>query len=306
MSQEIEGIYDRLVAEEKLKSGTKYERLAALVFQVLDRSALVVHNVTLSGPGKEAEHQIDINATNHSGKPRRVIIETRDRKESVDIKQARDFFGVVHQLKPDCSWIVSVTGFTSEGEKYARDEGIGLAVLRPTQPGEDNRIKAIHFKLSMRAMGTPTITEWLAADDAERDRLQDLFRGREGEQVHIAADQSLFYDSEGVGQGTLQELLGPIFESLELELGTNEGKHEFGAVHHLDILGVRAAIRGFTYRVELSEGVHEFTVGNSASVAELIFRSVEGTVDQPIDRVVYDTDLKGLTLDAEGRVIARQ
>jgi hypothetical protein len=58
MSEAIERIHDRFVAEETLKSGTKYEQLAALVFQVLDRSALIVHDVKLSGPGKEAEHQI--------------------------------------------------------------------------------------------------------------------------------------------------------------------------------------------------------------------------------------------------------
>jgi Restriction endonuclease len=306
MNEEIERIYNRLVADEQLKSGTKYERLAALVFQVLDRSSLVVHDVKLSGPGKEAEHQIDVNATDLAGQRRRVIVETRDRKESVGLKQVRDFFGVVHQLKPDLAWIVSVTGFTSEAEKYARDEGIGLAVLQPAGPEDDDRIKAIHFRLSTRAPGTPTITEWLAADDAERDRLHGLLRFRDGEQEHIDAGRSFFYDKDGARQGTLQELLEPIFQSLELELGTNEGKHAFGTVHYLDVLGVRAAVRGFAYRVELSEGTLEFTVGNAESVAELIFRSVEGTVEQPIDRVVYDTDLKGLALDAEGHVVARR
>jgi hypothetical protein len=305
MSEEIERIYDRLVAEERLKSGTKYERLAAIVFQTLDRSSLVVHDVRLSGPGKEAEHQIDVNATDRAGQQRRVIVETRDRKEPVDLKQVRDFFGVVHQLKPDLAWIVSVVGFTSEAEKFARDEGIGLAVLRPTQPGEDNRIKSIHIRLSMQAMGTPRVTEWFAAGEAERDRLRELFRGREDEQEHIAADRESFYAADGVPQGTLQELLEPVFQSLELELGTNEGTHRFDTVHYLDVLGVRAAVRGFRFSVELGEGVHEFTIGNPASVAELVFRSVEGTVEQPVDRVVFDTDLKGLTIDGEGRVVAR-
>jgi len=76
MSEQIERIYDRLVADEKLKSGTKYERLAALVFQTLDRGSLVVHDVTLSGPGKEAEHQIDVNAVNYAGKSR--LLQRRD------------------------------------------------------------------------------------------------------------------------------------------------------------------------------------------------------------------------------------
>jgi hypothetical protein len=52
MSEQIEHIHDRLVAAEKLKSGTKYERLAALVFQILDRAACVVHDVELRGPAR--------------------------------------------------------------------------------------------------------------------------------------------------------------------------------------------------------------------------------------------------------------
>src|SRR6202035_4335209 len=141
MSEQIEHIYNRLVAEEKLKAGTKYERLAALVFQILDRASFVIHDVELRGPGKEAEHQIDVTASDRSGQRRRVIVEARDRKKPVGLGQVRDFYGVVHQLKPDQAWIVSVTGFSADAEKYARDEGIGLAVLRPTEYGEDNRVK---------------------------------------------------------------------------------------------------------------------------------------------------------------------
>jgi hypothetical protein len=53
VSKRIEHIYDRLVAEDKLKSGTKYERLAALVFQILDQGSFVVHDVVLRGPERK-------------------------------------------------------------------------------------------------------------------------------------------------------------------------------------------------------------------------------------------------------------
>ena len=34
MTKQIELVYDRLVAEEKLKAGTKYERLAAICAEI--------------------------------------------------------------------------------------------------------------------------------------------------------------------------------------------------------------------------------------------------------------------------------
>lgn len=305
MSEQIEHIYDRLIAEEKLKSGTKYERLAALVFQILERGLFIVHDVVLKGPGKEAEHQIDVSATDSSGRRRRIIVEARDRKERVGLGQVRDFFGVVHQLAPDYAWIVSVTGFTEDAVKYARDEGIRLAVLRPADADEDDRIKAIHIRMAMRALGTPTITTWIAKDDEERARLQSAIAGREGKVLLADAGAESFFDEAGNRVASMQEVLTPIFNGLQLDLGENEGTYEFEGTQYFDLLGVRAAIKGFTYRVELTEGIREFTVGNASSVAELIFRSVEGTVPEGIDRVIYDTDLTGLTFDTEGNVRRR-
>lgn len=305
MSDQIEHIYDRLVAAEKLKSGTKYERLAALVFQLLDRASYVVHDVELRGPGKEAEHQIDVSATDRSGQRRRIIVEARDRKKRVNLGQVRDFFGVVHQLAPDQAWIVSVIGFTADAEKYARDEGIGLAVLRPTTDGEDDRVKAIHFRMAMRAMGTPTITSWLAEDQKERERLRAALAGREGETYPIDGVEESFYDEAGNRLASVSDVLSPIFNGLGLELGENDGTYEFDDIKYVDLLGERAAVRGFTYRVDLVEAIHEFTVGNASSVAELIFRSVEGTAPDPIDRVIYDTDLAELTFDLDGSVKRR-
>lgn len=306
MSDEIEHIYDRLIAAEKLKAGTKYERLAAFVFQILDRSALVVHDVVLRGSGKEASHQIDVLATDQSGASQRVIVETRDRRGPVDLKQVRDFFGVVHQLKPEHAWIVSSTGFTGPATSFARDESIGLAQLRSVRPGEDNRVKAIRHRMHMQAMGDPTVTCWLAADDRERERLQRLLKQHVGSTEAIPLDEAYFYDDQDLPEATFREVMEPIFQSIDLRIGDNRGTYSFDRVRRVDIMGIRGAVRGFKYSVELVEAIHEFITGNPDSIAELIFRSVEGTIYHPIDRVIYDTELRGLEFDEDGRIVSRR
>ncbi len=60
MSSPSELVYNRLVADEKLKTGTKYERLAALVFKVLDANADVVHQLILRADDKTTVHEIDV------------------------------------------------------------------------------------------------------------------------------------------------------------------------------------------------------------------------------------------------------
>jgi Restriction endonuclease len=276
MSEQIEHIYNRLVAEEKLKAGTKYERLAALVFQILDRASFVIHDVELRGPGKEAEHQIDVTVSDRSGQRRRVIVEARERKKPVGLGQVRDFYGVVHQLGPDAAWIVSAAGFTADARQYARDEGIGLAVLRPAAEGEDNRVKAIHFRGFMRVMGTPTITSWLAKDDDERDRLRAAIADHEGETYSMELEAESFFDANGQRVASMRDVFNPIFAALDLELGENTGTHEFGEVKYVNLFGERGAVRGFTYRVSLSQAVHEFTVGDPSSIGELVFQTIEG------------------------------
>ncbi len=58
----MDTIYDRYVTEEKLKNGTKYEKLAAIIFKILneDNNDVVLHDLKLSGEGKNAQHQIDV------------------------------------------------------------------------------------------------------------------------------------------------------------------------------------------------------------------------------------------------------
>jgi hypothetical protein len=57
MTNNLDLVYDRLVADEKLKRGTRYERLIAIVFKILDSSAVVIHDVRLRAPGKKSVHQ---------------------------------------------------------------------------------------------------------------------------------------------------------------------------------------------------------------------------------------------------------
>ncbi|MDQ3673284.1 MAG: hypothetical protein M3365_02775 [Gemmatimonadota bacterium] len=63
MTNSLDLVYDRLVAAEKLKSGTKNERLTAVVFKILDSSVVVIHDVRLRAPGKKSVHQIDADVT---------------------------------------------------------------------------------------------------------------------------------------------------------------------------------------------------------------------------------------------------
>lgn len=103
-----------------------------MVFAALERDAVVIHDVEVVGTITGVPHQIDVQIEK-DGLLRRILIECKDydvRGEPVGLGVVRDFFGVVSDVRPDESWIVTCNDFTAPARKYAKGMGIKLATLR--------------------------------------------------------------------------------------------------------------------------------------------------------------------------------
>jgi hypothetical protein len=114
------------------KAGTRYERLAAMVFKALEDRDAVIHDLELAGDDPEVKHQIDV-TIEIAGATRRVVIECKDfdiSGEKVGLGIIRDFRSVVEDTKADEGIVITCTGFTQDAQRYARSKGIKLAVLR--------------------------------------------------------------------------------------------------------------------------------------------------------------------------------
>ncbi|AHF11443.1 MULTISPECIES: restriction endonuclease [Dehalobacter] len=129
MSDYLDNIYDRHITNEKLKVGTKYERLAAVVYKIFEEDDVVIHDLRLRGKGKTAEHQIDV-TIEKQGNKKRILVECKDYNDIVGIGIIRDFYGAVAQIKPDDAIVVTTKGFTKGAVKFAKDENIKLAILK--------------------------------------------------------------------------------------------------------------------------------------------------------------------------------
>ena len=69
-------LHDRFFSILSTKAGTRYERLAALVFKRLHERHAVIHDFKLVGASK-VKHQIDV-LLETDGKNRRVLVECKD------------------------------------------------------------------------------------------------------------------------------------------------------------------------------------------------------------------------------------
>ena len=300
MSKEIELIYDKLVAKEKLKSGTKYERIAAIVFKILDREQAVVHDIRLRGDGKETAHQIDVHV--RRGKDDlRWIVECRDfaadaSSPKIGPGEARDFASVVRDLKPDEAMMVTTVGFTGPAETYAREQKIRLAILREFSDADwEGRVRELRFIGHLFAPSDLKVTQWRTMDDDETRRVQPLLeaQGSWDEEVRFNAHEEYFLDELGQSEAIFAEVIDPIYQEIQrgLKPGVNTGLAELDRRRHIRFGKVLVAVRAFEWEVELIGWTHTWAHNFADQIARLLMRTLDGKIDQAIferDIVIWE------------------
>lgn len=289
----IEQIYDRNVAAEKLKHGTKYELLTALVFQVLDADAAVEHDVKLRGDGKTTVHQIDVHII-RGDTTKRVIVECRDKTDDhkVDLDEARSFATVTRHLRAD-GIMVTTNGFTAGAVSLANDEGLRLMNLRAFLPSDhDGRLMAIET----------TIRAVMPELDAVRVEMPDADGSDFNEGNHeVSIDASVV---SGSPAATLRDLLGSLMDApFEGDLPDRQqtASQDFDPPVILDADGHRIEVSSLQvdYHIEVGEVSFRIDAGNQ--VAELILRSLDGA----INRVFWSADLQRYIVAPTGLVVGR-
>ncbi len=275
MTDGIEQIYDAAVAEEKLKSGTKYERLTAIVFKALDASNAVVHNVTMRGVGKEASHQIDVQLTSGSGQ-RRILVECKDYgTEKIGIGIIRDFNGALLHLQPVQGIVVASSEFTSGARKYARDEDIVLVQLRPfTEDDWDGRLRKIVGTTEARFKGEPTLTF------RHTGNLVELPSGLTASTGRVSIHETSYFDRSGNTQGLLSSLLAEWNDRYSrITLGEPgsilSGSYDFPAPVWLAADNNLIEVSGFDWETVVLGKTSTFTVDAGERIADLVLRLVD-------------------------------
>ncbi|MCL1696550.1 restriction endonuclease [Lysinibacillus sp. BPa_S21] len=304
MSAEMDTIYDKHIAEEKLKQGTKYEKLAAIVFKILNQNDVVVHDLTLRGDGKKTGHQIDVTVQNVGSKVlKRILIECKDYDSKVGISIVRDFFGAVSQIKPDTAFVVTTEGYTRGARTFAEDEGIKLAILRGFKEDDwEGRIKTIHIEITATFMNQPKLT-WVAANEQERENFLAKVNPEEiNTTQNTSTRETYFYDRAGNPQENLQTVLEPIFNSLPRNPDSpTMGRHEFDDIKYVSMAGVFLGVKGFDYEFTSSQSVMNSVVDHGRKIALLVFK----VLDDEFDKIIFDQDLDKWTFNDNGEVISK-
>jgi len=303
MSERIDNIYDSHIIDEKLKTGTKYERLAAVVYKTFQEDDVIIHDLRLRGEGKTAEHQIDV-TIEKQGNRKRILVECKDYDDVVGIGIIRDFYGAVAQIKPDDAIVVTTQGFTQGAVKFAKDENIKFAILREFNEEDwEGRLRRLVLNMRMIFMNTPHITSWLIADPSLLDEVNATLGSNLGNEQEADTTETYFYTENGDQAETFQQVLHPIFNSFQRVAGkTTKGKYEFEKIRYIKLCGVTVPVRGFEYEFNSHESVITTIIDEGAKVATLLYKMLDGT----IDTVIFDQQLEKWTFDEDGQVILKE
>ncbi len=299
----MDNIYDSYIINEKLKTGTKYEKLAAIVYKTLAEDDVVIHDLRLRGEGKTAEHQIDVTIEKQDHHQKRIIVECKDYDKVVGISVIRDFYGAIAQIKPDDAIVVSTQGFTKGAVKFAADEKIKLAILREFNE-EDwvGKMRRLIFDIRMISMNTPHITSWIIADHPLLDEVNAALGSKAETLQEIDTRTTYFYTEEGHQAEPFQQILQPIFNSFpRTTRQSTKGEYEFDRIRYIKLCGIIVPVRGFEYEFSSRKSIITEVFDQGSKIAVLLYKMLDGT----IDTAIFDQQLEKWTFDEDGRVIEK-
>jgi hypothetical protein len=297
----IEQIYNSLIADEKMKNGSKYERLAAVVYKMLDDSDTVIHDLRLRGDGKLAQHQIDV-TIEKDGKSKRILVECKKYDKVIGIGIIRDFYGAVAQIKPDAAFVVTTEGYTKGAIKFAEDEDIGLAILRQAEDADwEGLIRKIVINGTIISNNTPHIS-WVAYDQDELIRAQELLKDHWGETLGIDTQENFFYDQNYKVIANYQDIIKPVINSAPRDITKpTKDRHEFIEKMYIKIFDQFIAIKGFDYEFKSHAYQMQSIVDDGGKVASLLFK----ILNSDEKKIFFEEEIEKWTFDNTGEVIPK-
>jgi len=298
MSKDIDLIYDDLMTAEKLKKGTKYERLAAVVFRQITGEQ-TVHDLRLVG-GSGVAHQIDAVV----GEPRRrLLIEVKDYDKKIGLPIIRNFWGAVDDIRPDEAYVLSIEGFTKPASQFAEAKGIRLAILRPPRDEDwDKLVRQVALRLTMTGQTGPPTLEW-QLHPADQDKIA----GTSTQSGLMATAELELSDQQGqrrpllpILEEQMHEEYGKVPLGGKATIGRLNILHEPTWLHAPDLPALR--VDAWKWTMHVASSTTEHTIDNAVGelAAALVLRSVDGAMRRMITR----GEIESWTFDGK-RVVER-
>lgn len=289
-------LHDRYQEIRTTKKGTRYERLAAVVFAALDQANIVIHDLNVIGADSGVAHQIDVHIEQNSRK-RRILVECKDfdvSGDSVGLGIARDFWGVVDDVHPDEAWIITCNAFTDGAKRYAKSKGIKLATLRAFADSDwINRIHTIVTNIIFRRTHLDQLSMNLDGANDPAQLAADF--GKLPVPMSANNDPTQIFDGSSVRSMTR---IASDISNNALTAGTTTVSEKKTFDGWISLGGqTRYPITSYAISVPVTVTAFQITIKAEQGAARLLLVDDDG-----LDFVLWDTALEAYTIDETGQV----
>jgi hypothetical protein len=287
-------LHQRLFGVRPKKTGTAYERLAALVLAVLGWED-VKHDTKLRLPGRQAEHQLDVTATHPDGTVRRLLVECKDWDARVQKGTLDALVGVRDQSGFDDALVVTTKGFTAGALDVASDEDIAVVILRDHRPEDKGRfVRRVEANLDFFMPAHENF-------DFKVAEYPDLPNGTVLKFGLAGTDRFLHLD--GTPAETLEELVqangAPLQEGV-FECSADLGEGRLVAAED----GTQVRVTALTW-TETMRPFRQQIVSEAPGEPCLVLEQLDGNGDPHRGRLVVDQQLYAWAIGEDGTVVPR-
>ncbi|QYX30742.1 restriction endonuclease [Sphaerospermopsis torques-reginae] len=281
------------------KKGTAYEIIAAIVTQILEENASVVHDSRIEGVFSQTLYQIDVLSEKDN---RKAFGEAKDytiKDKKVGRDDIQKMAGALRDVNMDEGLFFSATGFTKPAKDYAEasekiiGKPIQLLHLRTTiEQDEKGRIKSIQVDipgLVPKCQDGKYKPIWTSDGDSLLEKLIQEDVVKENTTIGVFS----IYDANGNIIYTIQELT---HELINIYWGSSITQEAIGCIPtpngHIKIQDKFVPIHGIDYSIPLYEIVETVIVQADGNV-KLLVKSEDGKVN----KLITDTQLSNYVLD---------
>lgn len=294
---ELHERYDKILST---KAGTRYERLAAMVFKAIGSDDAVIHDMKLAGTGDGVKHQIDV-TIDQAGTKRRILLECKDfdiSRDKINLDIARSFRSVIEDTGADEGWMVTCVGFTKDAAAFAKSKGIKLLVLRVFEEKDmEGRIREIHARVHLVFPANADVAiVWDEDSDREFKRQFAMISNRD---MIGDADPVFILTPDGPVQYVqyVDDAMNAAID-LNAEVDRIDGtKKKIGLPSNGQTIqvagGAPIPYKGIIAKFEVGVETEKFEVA-SKRVAELLLKGFGDS-----DQIIFGDQLERFTIDAE-------
>ncbi len=299
-SSRYDELHDRYQEIRTTKKGTRYERLAAVIFAALDRESVVIHDLDVIGEDSGVKHQIDVHIE-RSGERKRILVECKDFDVSggpVGLGIVRDFYGVVDDVHPDEAWVITCNDFTRDARAYAKGKGIKLATLRLFSDADwEGRVRTIVTTVVIQNVLRDRPKLEITIDDAELRAFQSEFAN-----AYPLGGFAPDGDRTQLHDGTETRSLGQISQALASaatpDSRVTELAEEKKCEGWVSADGVRRhPMHWYRLSIPVQYFATEIRIAAVESAAALLLTDGQG-----LDFVLWDTALEAYTVGDDGSI----